>query len=237
MLRGVESCCAFVCEYIMWTGCAERATTVNRQTVMHRRIAVIGMAFAILIAGLVVGQSKLQAAIANRAVDAPSFEVDPLWPKPLPNHWILGMTIGVGIDSKDHVFIVHRGPVDMHRAELGADSAGGRGPVSECCRAAPPVLEYDPAGNLVNSWGGPSTGAPVWPVSNHGIAVDDKDNVWIGGNGGCNDSTVTAGSCKVAGSIDSYALKFTHDGKYLATIGEPHQRQNSNSTTHFGMVA
>src|SRR5687768_18623174 len=122
---------------------------------MYRRVAVIGMAFAILIAGLVVGQSKLQAAIANRAVDAPSFEVDPLWPKPLPNHWILGMTIGLGIDSKDHVFIVHRGPVDMHRAELGADSnpdaRGYKGPVSDCCRAAPPVLEYAPDGSLVKA--------------------------------------------------------------------------------------
>jgi DNA-binding beta-propeller fold protein YncE len=204
---------------------------------MQRRTIAVASTFAVLIALLAIGQSKLQATVASQMVDAPRFEVDPLWPKPLPNHWILGMTIGVGIDSKDHVFIVHRGPVDMHRAELGADSAGGRGPVSACCRAAPPVLEYDPEGNLVKAWGGPSTGAPVWPVSNHGIAIDDKDNVWIGGNGACNDSTVTAGSCKVAGTVDSYALKFTHDGKYLATIGEPNQRTNSSSQTHFGMVA
>jgi DNA-binding beta-propeller fold protein YncE len=203
---------------------------------MPRRVAVVGLAFAILIAGLVVGQSKLQAAIANRAVDAPSFEVDPLWPKPLPNHWILGMTIGVGIDSRDHVFIVHRGAADMHRAELGADSAGGRGPVAECCRAAPPVLEFDPAGNLVNSWGGPGS-APLWPLSNHGIAIDDKDNVWIGGNGTCDSASMAGRLCSVPGSEDSYALKFTHDGKHLMTIGDPNQRRNSNSTAHFGRVA
>jgi hypothetical protein len=204
---------------------------------MQRRKVVIGGILLGLTALLAVGQSKVQAAAAARMADAPRFEVDPMWPKPLPNHWILGMVIGVGIDSKDHVFIVHRGAAEMHRAELGADSAGGREPVSACCRAAPPILEFDPEGNLVKAWGGPSTGAPVWPVSNHGITIDDKDNVWIGGNGACNDSTVTAGSCKVAGTIDSYALKFTHDGKYLATIGEPHQRQNSNSQTSFGMVA
>ncbi|MGH7679062.1 MAG: hypothetical protein ACRENU_11390, partial [Gemmatimonadaceae bacterium] len=203
---------------------------------MQRRKVVFGGILLGLVAALAVGQSKLQAAAASRLVDAPYFEVDPLWPKPLPNHWILGMTIGLGLDSKDHVFIVHRGPVDMHRAELGADSAGGRGPVSDCCRAAPPVLEYAPDGSLVKAWGGPSR-EYVWPISNHGIAVDDKDNVWIGGNGACTDSIVRAGSCTVAGSNDSHVLKFTHDGKFLTTIGEPNQRTNSSSQTHFGMVA
>src|SRR5687767_9539336 len=176
---------------------------------MPRRKVVLGGILLGLTAALAVGQSKLQAAAASRLVDAPMFEVDPLWPKPLPNHWILGMTIGVGIDSKDHVFIVHRGPVDMHRAELGADSAGGRGPVAACCRAAPPVLEFDPTGTLVNSWGGPGTGAPVWPLSNHGISIDDKDNVWIGGNGTCDSASMAGRLCSVQGSEDSFVLKFT----------------------------
>jgi DNA-binding beta-propeller fold protein YncE len=200
---------------------------------MQRRTIAIASTFAVLIALLAVGQSRLQATMAAQMIDAPRFEVDPLWPKPLPNHWILGMTIGIGIDSKDHVFIVHRGPVDMHRAELGAD---GPNPVSVCCTAAPPVLEYAPDGSLVNSWGGPQPGL-VWPISNHGIAVDDKDNIWIGGNGACTDSIVKAGSCTVAGSNDSHVLKFTHDGKYITTIGEPNQRTNSSAMNHFGMVA
>lgn len=206
---------------------------------MQRRKVVIGGVLLGLGAVLVVGQSKVQAAAAARMVDAPRFEVDPLWPKPLPNHWILGMTIGVGIDSRDHVFIVHRGAADMHRAELGADSAGGRGPVAECCRPAPPVLEFDPEGNLVRAWGGggAGTGAPVWPLSNHGISIDDKDNVWIGGNGTCDSASMAGGACKVVGSEDSYALKFSHDGKYLMTVGEPHQRRNSGSLSHFGRVA
>src|ERR1051325_6859597 len=125
----------------------------------------------------------------------------------------------------------------MHRAEQGADPIGNRHAEAECGRPAPPVLEFDPEGNLVKAWGGPSTGAPVWPVSNHGISVDKEDNVWIGGNGRCSDSLVTAGECKVAGSVDSYMLKFTHDGKFLAQFGADGQRIDSKAMDHFGMVA
>lgn len=203
---------------------------------MHRRTALAVGAFVAALGALLVAQDKVQAA-AERMADAPYFEVDPLWPKPLPNHWILGMTIGVGIDSKDHVFIVQRGAEDMHNAELGADSVGTRAPVAVCCRPAPSVVEYDPAGNMVNAWGGLSTGAPVWPVSNHGISIDEKDNVWIGGNGRCDSTAVARNLCSIAGTEDSYVLKFTHDGKHLMTIGEPGKSRNSASTTHFGRVA
>ena len=194
---------------------------------MTRRLFVAGTTFAVLIAGLAIGHSRLQAAIAARAVDAPKFEVDPFWPKPLPNNWILGSTIGIGIDSRDHVFIVHRGDSTLNaRTESGADfGPNGGPPVGECCRSAPPVLEFDPEGNLVNSWGGPGQGY-TWPASNHGISVDDKDNVWIGGNGR------TEG-----GQFDSHILKFTHDGKFLAQYGAPNQAPTSSSRTHFGRVA
>ncbi|MEX2152931.1 MAG: hypothetical protein WD825_06290 [Gemmatimonadaceae bacterium] len=198
---------------------------------MPRRKLVLGGALIALIAALGVGQSKLQAAIAGRMVDAPRFEVDPLWPKPMPNQ-ILGMAIGVGVDSRDHVFIVHRDNTIDPRTEGGAQA---NPPTAECCRAAPPVLEFDPDGNLVNSWGGPGKGHD-WPISNHGISIDHKDNVWIGGNGTCNDSIAKAGSC-VVGSEDSYVLKFTHDGKLLMQIGAPNQRRNSLSQTSFGRVA
>src|SRR5205085_8382581 len=135
-------------------------------------VALIGLAFA---------QRALDARARLAAVTAPKFEVDPFWPKPLPNHWQLGNVIGVGVDARDHVFIVHR--VDT------ADT------LDVCCRAAPPVIEFDPAGNVVAAWGGPDPqNRYVWPTSNHGISLDDKGNVWIGGNG--------------AG--DSHILKFTH---------------------------
>ena len=201
---------------------------------MFRRPLIVASTFAALLVALTVGHSRLQAEISTRAVDAPKFEVDPLWPKPLPNHWILGMVIGVGVDSRDHVFIVHRGNATLNqRTEAGADATP---PIGECCRAAPPVLEFDPAGNLVNSWGGPGKDHS-WPVSNHGISIDHKDNVWIGGNGQCTDSIVKAGSCTVAGTEDSYILKFAHDGKFLMQIGEANKSRNSASTTHFGRVA
>ncbi len=93
-------------------------------------------------------------------------------------------------------------------------------PTGECCNPAPPVLEFDPDGNLVNSWGGKGDGY-TWPASNHGITIDNKDNVWIGGNG----------------QGDSHILKFTHDGKFLLQIGIPGQDPNSNAMDHFGRVA
>ena len=87
---------------------------------------------------------------------APMFEVDPLWPKPLPNHWLLGSTIGVDVDAQDHVWIVHRAST----LAGNETSAMGDPPTAEdCCFPAPPVLEFDPAGNLVSSWGGPGEAA------------------------------------------------------------------------------
>jgi DNA-binding beta-propeller fold protein YncE len=186
--------------------------------IMPRRVLIGAGCLAALFLALFVGHSRLQAAIAGRMVDAPRFEVDPFWPKPLPNNWILGSTIGIGVDSRDHVFIVHRGDSTLNqRTEAGADA---NPPIGECCRAAPPVLEFDPAGNLVNSWGGAGEGY-TWPASNHGIALDDRDNVWIGGNG----------------PLDSHILKFTRAGKLIAQFGRPGERANSNTTEHFGRVA
>jgi DNA-binding beta-propeller fold protein YncE len=187
---------------------------------MQRRKVFIGSTLVALIAALAVGQSKLQAAIDPLLVDAPRFEVDPFWPKPLPNHWLLGSTIGVGVDSRDHVFIIHRGDSTLNpRTEVGANATP---PIGECCVAAPPILEFDPDGNLVKAWGGPSD-QYTWPSSNHGIAVDDKDNIWIGGNG--------------SNPPDSHILKFTHDGKFLMQIGTPRVAANSNARDHFGRVA
>lgn len=197
------------------------------------RDAWFGGTLSALILALGVGQWALEAASRGQTVQAPAFAVDPLWPKPLPHHWILGSTIGVGVDSRDHVFIIHRGfPTLNARTEAGLDT---RPQTGECCSAAPPILEFDAEGNLVNSWGGPQPGHD-WPASNHGISVDHKDNIWIGGNGACpNDSTASASCPK--GTVDSFVLKFTHDGKFLMEIGMPHQAVNSGSLTSFGRVA
>ena len=111
-------------------------------------------------------------------VQAPRFEVDPMWPKPLPNHWVIGNAIGVSADAQDHIWIIHRAG-SLEPKEIYATA---NPPAAECCIPAPPVLEFDQAGNLIASWGGPGQGYD-WPDSNHGITVDYKGNVWIGGNG------------------------------------------------------
>jgi sugar lactone lactonase YvrE len=135
-----------------------------------------------------------QAAADSRV---PQFEYDPTWPKqPFPNNWIIGNVIGLDVDAKDHVWVLHR-PATVTDQEKGA-SVGQ--PDAECCRAAPPVLELDAAGSLIQAWG-PAPGTP-WVDSEHGISVDHKDNVWIGS------------------PSDSLLLKFTRAGKFQMQIGE-----------------
>ena len=166
---------------------------------------------------------------AADAVMAPVFEVDPLWPQPLPNHWILGSAIGVTVDANDNIWIIHRGNGNPS-TELGAAQDP---PVAECCVPAPPVLQFDPEGNLLNHWGGPGEGYD-WPASNHGITVDPMGNLWIGGNGG----------------DDAHILVFAQDGTFLKQFGEPGARKaadfdeadpqwsgNSMDMESFGRVA
>jgi len=195
--------------------------------VIARKNVLIALAFVAGIGTLAAGERALEARANEEMVNAPRFEVDPVWPRPLPNKWVMGNVIGVGVDARDHVFIVHRNDTFDAQKEIGAAQ---NPPVSECCLPAPPVIEFDPAGNVVAAWGGPPADkAYVWPTSNHGIAVDDQGNVWIGGNGGGNAAT--------GQGPDSHILKFTHDGKYLATFGVPGQPTNSAATDHFGRVA
>ncbi len=184
---------------------------------MQKRNILVGVALAGVVVALGYGQAALQNSAEAQGVQAPMFEVDPLWPKPLPNHWVLGSAVGVGVDSRDHVFVIHRRNSFNERTEIGAAVDP---PTSECCIPAPNILEFDPAGNLVGHWGGPSDEYD-WPSSNHGLTVDHKDNLWIGGNG----------------RGDAHVLKFTRDGKFLMQVGKPDQPVDSNSTEHFGRVA
>ena len=182
---------------------------------MKRNVLIV-VILVLVAAGIYVAQDRLQTASASTA-DAPIFEVDPFWPQPLPNHWVLGSVVGVGVDSRDHVYIIHRQAPLNERTEIGAAQDP---PTGECCIPAPYVLEFDPDGNLANAWGGPGEGY-TWPTSNHGITVDPMDNIWIGGNG-----------------RDSHVLKFSRDGEFLASYGEVGaQMPNSNSETSFGNVA
>ena len=197
-----------------------------------KRNLYIGLIFSTLLIALGVASTVLEkrAAVEAAGVQAPRFEVDPMWPKPLPNHWLLGMTIGVSVDAQDHIWIIHRG-ASLERME---NYLAANPPASECCMAAPPVLEFDEEGNLIGHWGGPGQGYD-WPASNHGITVDYKGNVWIGGNGrgaavapptqaaALNESQPGGGPFN-----DNMVLKFTQDGKFLMQIGRPGQSKGSN---------
>src|SRR5213592_1680605 len=136
----------------------------------HRLCGCAGL--LALVAGLGAGSvwvDRHAVDAAAAAAQAPRFEVDPLWPKPLPNKWILGQTIGVAVDAQDHVWIIHR----AGSLEPGEVHATTTPRIAQCCAPAPPVLEFDAEGNLVGHWGGPGTGYD-WPESNHGITVDYK---------------------------------------------------------------
>jgi hypothetical protein len=181
----------------------------------------IGATLVVALVVLGVGQSKLQESsiAASNDIMAPHFLVDPYWPKPLPNMWAMGNTIGVEVDDRDHVFVVHRNDASQFG---GNTEIGLQGGVSECCTPAPPIMEFDHAGNVVNAWGGPVEGAEyTWPASNHGIAIAGNGNIWIGGNG----------------PGDSHVLVFTRNGEYVRTVGVPGEDRDSNSEIHYGRVA
>ena len=172
----------------------------------HKRTLLVGATFLALLVALALTESMLEHAAAQQSgVEAPRFEVDPFWPRPLPNNWVLGQTIGVWVDEQDVIWIVHRGSATLADNEKALELKNG-----ECCAAAPPVLAFDANGNLVRSWGGPGKGYD-WPTANHGIFIDHVGNVWIGGNG----------------PGDSHLVKFTRDGKFLQQIGRPDARRGS----------
>jgi len=143
---------------------------------------------------------------------APIFEVDPFWPKPLPNHWVLGSTIGLSVDAQNHVWIIHR----QNTVEDNFKAADFSPQIGICCKVAPPVIEFDAEGNVVGQWGGPGK-EYEWPQSNHGITVDHKGNVWIGGNG----------------DKDTQILKFDKKGKFLLQIGKQGTHNGSNDLQNF----
>jgi DNA-binding beta-propeller fold protein YncE len=164
---------------------------MQRSTWRNLGIVAVGIAVVAAVATLSNDRARAQAPTASRV---PVFEVDPAWPK-LPNNWVVGHVASVAVDRRDHVWMLHR-PNTI--------------PEDRRSHAAPPVLEFDATGKFVNAWGGPGNGYD-WPDSEHGIAVDYKDNVWIGG------------SAPIAPSLrnldDDMLVKFDNKGKFLLQIG------------------
>ena len=155
----------------------------------------------------VVGLDEIGAqtpTVAPSVTDAPKFRVDPAWPT-IPNNWQFGQVASVSVDMRDHVWVLQR-PGTLAPAEKS--------------RAAPPVIEFDAAGTFVQAWGGPGPGYE-WPESEHGINVDLKGFVWIGGNG----------------AKDHHILKFTKSGKFVMQIGRAGRSKGNADTENLNQPA
>jgi DNA-binding beta-propeller fold protein YncE len=140
----------------------------------------------------------------------PVCQVQPAWPR-VPEGWIFGAMAGIATDSKDNVWVLHRGgSVTLKKA---------------CCGPAPVVMQFDPSGHLLQRWDGPGDGYE-WPLSNdeHGIFVDHRDNVWIAGRG-------------ANGTTENQILKFDSRGKFLLQIGRRGQSTGSNDPANLGQAA
>jgi DNA-binding beta-propeller fold protein YncE len=150
---------------------------------------------------------------ASRKV--PAFQIDPFWPKPLPNNWILGAVAGVAVDAQDHVWIIQR-PRTLTPREAGAVQDP---PLSECCVPAPSVIEFDPDGNVLRAWGGPDhADTQPWPGTEHGMYVDSDGNVWT----------------TFMGADDHVVFKNSPDGERLLTLGQLGKGGDSNDTVLLG---
>src|SRR4026208_599175 len=174
---------------------------------MKRTIALIVVLPALAGAVILRGGFALQTAAAQTrpAVrEVPRFRVDPAWPK-IPNNWQFGQVASVSIDTQDHVWVLQR-PGTLNPEEKP--------------RAAPPLLEFDAAGNFIQAWGGPGQGYE-WPASEHGVYVDPKGCVWSGGNG----------------TNDHQILKFTKAGKFVMQIGRAGQSKGNADTQNLNQPA
>jgi DNA-binding beta-propeller fold protein YncE len=143
------------------------------------------------------------AAQGQSKTVVPHYKLDPDWPKELPNNWMFGHVESVVVDKDDHIWVLNHTNT-MDRPQDHSDMGLAQNPpLSSCCIAAPQVMEFDAAGNIMRAWGGKGFD-PEWPDAVHGFWVDKADNVWITGSH----------------APDRNALKFTPDGtKLLVEIG------------------
>ena len=177
------------------------------------------------------------------SASAPSFVVDPGWPKALPNNWRISQVGGLFVDQHDNIWVYHRpraldassaaglGVAGTNEAGVPVSGLGHPRPFADqragCCVPAPSVLKFDPQGNLLDAWGGPADPGFLeencreedgcdWPAREHGIFVDHNDFVYISGNG-----QDFFGQFPWAATFgdDSHVLKFTTDGEFIYQIG------------------
>jgi DNA-binding beta-propeller fold protein YncE len=142
-------------------------------------LLVTGGALCVIMASVAAAGTLHQPLAGGQARQVPLFDVDPFWPKPLPDHWLIGSAVGLAVDARDRVFVVHRTDSFNRRTEIGAATDP---PTGDCCLPAPAVLSFDTDGNLLSHWGGPGD-LPEWPAASHRIAFDDEGDLWLGGVG------------------------------------------------------
>jgi DNA-binding beta-propeller fold protein YncE len=171
-----------------------------------------------LLIGLAIAERALERAALAQRPAAPAFQVDPMWPK-VPKQWMLGQVAGLSVDARDHVWILQR-PWSLANDEKATD------PDAPCCHPAPPVMEFDEAGNYLQGWGGAGDGYE-WPADEHAIHVDFKGNVWIS----------SAGGPRLATKQENQILKFTQAGKFLLQIGRRGMSKGSLDTANFNNAA
>src|SRR5882672_1217825 len=165
-----------------------------------------------LVVTVVMGQRMMgQTGNGQSSRQVPIFQVDPTWLK-LPQNLALGQGSAVAVDKHDNVWILHR-PRYVGRLY---EKPAGKTP-------APPVLEFDASGKFIQAWGGPGDGYE-WPDQEHGIYVDDKDNVWIGGSA----RPALAGPGPGNLRSDNMLLKFTNKGKFVMQVGHRDQSTGNN---------
>src|SRR5262245_55820064 len=192
----------------------------------------MGAGIVVLLVSLAICAAAQRKSASTRADQSPMFTVDPLWPKPLPNHWVLGSVTGVAVDSQDHIWITHRGADSLGANERGAVL----NPPTGCCVPAPQILEFDQAGNLVSHWGGPGQGYD-WPQSTGGIAVDSKGNIWLAAAGApeaaARPAAAGAGANRPAAAKpqDAHVIKFSRTGAFQLQIGKAGKVEGSDSKT------
>jgi DNA-binding beta-propeller fold protein YncE len=173
-------------------------------------ICAVAFAAAVMMTGL-----SGAPAPAVRAGGVPMFHVDPAWPK-VPAKWKLGDASSIGIDAQDRVWVLHR-PRTL--------------PADQAAMAAPPVMVFDAAGNFVTAWGGRGNGYE-WPEREHGIHIDHKGAVWVGGN--------NCPARKLPGlepAADDQLLKFTQAGKFIMQIGHSSKSSGNADTKNLHQPA
>ena len=216
-----------------------------------RYLGVSGLALLVTVG---VGMTALNRTA--EAQGAPSYRNVPLWPQPFrDDSWVYGSITGVATDAQNNVWVVHRGNDSLEGNEKGMLNMPQNTPPtapssSVCCMAAPFVLQFDPAGKLLQAWGGPSM-AYGWPQTPGGITVDSKGNVWIAAAGqdaappvaGRRGAPPAAAADAPAGRgrgaaapagpppADAQVLKFSNDGRFLLQIGTPGKMDGPDSQT------